>query len=340
MPAGTEAPVGSDEELLGPSSAGAYLVRRGVLRPGVLKVEALGGGVSNLVLAASDGYRSVVLKQALTRLRVQEQWLAPPGRAMAEADALELVGRLTPSKVPKLVDRDPARHVVVIEKAPGDWVDWKSLLLKGDIRPEIAGRLGEVLALWHSQTAGTSLPPSLQPSANFEALRVAPYYRVVAEKAPELAPEVLSLAAQLLARRACLVHGDFSPKNVLVGGQGLWVVDFEVAHLGDPAFDIAFMVSHLALKSVHMPAYAPALDACMVEFASSYEAHLGGGLQVAWAYVLAHVGCLLLARVKGKSPAEYLKGPEQAAAWALGTDLLHHPPEALGQLSSRRDAVL
>lgn len=330
----------TDDELLGPSSAGRYLVSRGVLRPGTLKVEVLGGGVSNVVLAATDSYRRVVLKQALARLRVPDEWRAPIGRAMAEADALELVAGLTPANVPRLLDRDPARHAMVIEKAPSNWVDWKSLLLKGYVHPEIAAQLGEVLARWHSQTvAGTSLPPSLQGSSNFELLRVDPYYRTVARRSPEVRAKLLSLAEQLLSRKVCLVHGDFSPKNVLVGGHDFWVVDFEVAHLGDPAFDVAFMLSHLVLKSLHMPAYAPSLDACMLEFTSSYEAHLDRGLEVALAYVLSHVASLLLARVKGKSPVEYLDGPEQEAAWALGTDLLRHPPETLGQLFSRRDEV-
>ena len=102
------------------------------------------------------------------------------------------------------------------------------------------------------------------------------------------------------------MHGDFSPKNVLVGPAGLWVIDFEVAHRGDPAFDIAFMLCHLLLKSLHRPEMARQLDACGFEFAETYGAAVPPEVRPPWDYVFGHVACLVLARVKGKSPAEYL----------------------------------
>jgi len=332
-------PTREEGDLLGPLSAGEYLVSRGVLRPGKLEVEALGGGVSNVVLAASDGIRSVVLKQALARLRVPEEWWAPKERAMAEADALELAAGLTPANVPKVLDRDSLRNALTVERAPAGWADWKSRLLGGDARPGVAAQLGEVLACWHACTAAGRLPASLRASTNFEQLRVDPYYRAVARRSPELRDRLLVLADELLRQKVCFVHGDFSPKNVLVGEGGLWVVDFEVAHLGDPAFDVAFMLCHLVLKSFHMPAKVPLLDACMSAFVASYKAHLGLGPKLAWPHVLEHVACLLLARVKGKSPAEYLTEPERRAAWALGTSLLSGPPGSLAELWARRDEV-
>ncbi len=327
--------------MLDAGSVVGYLVGRGVLgEESAAEVESLGGGVSNVVLAVRDAERDVVVKQALAKLRVEEEWYAPEGRAMVEAAALELVGELTPGAVPRLVDRDPQRHSLTVERAPRGWRDWKGLLLGGEQQPWVAARLGELLATWHSATlAPRALPEELESASHFEHLRLAPYYATVAAKAPELAPDVLGLAEQLRQRRTCFVHGDFSPKNVLVGGRALWVVDFEVAHRGDPTFDVAFMLCHLVLKSIHLPGCAERLDACALAFARAYEPGTGGAPELSWPYVSSHVACLLLARVRGKSPAEYLSAPGQEVAWRLGVSLLHEPVGSLAELFSRREDV-
>ncbi len=328
----------ADADLLEAATVLPYLSGRHVLGPGPgTGAETLGGGVSNVVLAAGDARRQVVVKQALARLRVADEWYAPPERAMIEADALELVGRLTPAEVPRLLDRDPGRHAITLERAPSGWEDWKGQLLRGQADIGVARHLGRTLACWHSRTAGIRLPVALEGMSHFELLRLDPYYRTVARRAPELSRSVIALAEQLSERRLCLVHGDFSPKNVLVGPDGLWVIDFEVAHRGDPAFDVAFLLCHLLLKSLHRPELARELDACGLEFADAYTAGVPPEARPPWDYVLGHVACLVLARVKGKSPAEYLTGAEQARAWRLGTDLLEARPRSLPELYRRRD---
>jgi tRNA A-37 threonylcarbamoyl transferase component Bud32 len=325
--------------LLDAGSVVGYLVGRGVLREGrAVEVETLGGGVSNVVLGVRGYERDVVVKQALPKLRVAEEWYAPEERSGVEAAALVLAGELTPGVVPRVVDRDPQRHSLTVERAPRGWSDWKRLLLGGGPQPWVAERLGEVLATWHMGTlAQGTLPAELEGILHFEHLRLNPYYATVAARAPELAPDVLGLAEQLRQRRICFVHGDFSPKNVLVGAGALWVVDFEVAHRGDPAFDVAFMICHLVLKSVHIPKCAERLDTCTFAFAQAYEAGAGGVPEFSWPYVLSHVACLLLARVRGKSPVEYLSERGQQVAWSLGVSLLREPPGSLTELFELRD---
>ncbi len=328
----------ADAELLDVATVLAYLAGRHVLSPGpATTAQTLAGGVSNVVLTAGDGSRQVVVKQALARLRVADEWYAPPERAMIEADALEVARALTPAEVPRLLDRDPGRHAITLERAAPGWQDWKSQLLGGRADVGVARHLGRTLACWHSRTAGRRLPAALEGMSHFELLRVDPYYRTVARRAPEIGGSVIALAEQLSERRLCLVHGDFSPKNVLVGPAGLWVIDFEVSHRGDPAFDVAFMLCHLLLKSLHRPDMARGLDACGLEFAESYGAGMPPDARPPWDYVFGHVACLVLARVKGKSPAEYLNGPERAQAWRLGTGMLEARPRELPEVYRQRD---
>ena len=52
------------------------------------------------------------------------------------------------------------------------------------------------------------------------------------------------------------MHGDVSPKNILVGWKGPVFLDAETTCYGDPAFDLAFCLTHLLLKCVWHPEWA------------------------------------------------------------------------------------
>jgi Phosphotransferase enzyme family len=327
-----------DEGALDATTVLGYLAARGLRPPPGAVARPLGGGVSNVVIAVGEGPGSMVVKQALAHLRVADVWPAPKDRAIAEAEALDLAGRLTPGAVPSVLDRDAERCALVVDRAPVDWQDWKSLLLAGTVDEEVAARLAHLLSRWHNATLhGRMLSARLMQPERFEALRVDPYYRTLARRRPEIADAVLGYVDRMASRRVCLVHGDFSPKNVLVDdGPNLWVIDFEVAHLGDPAFDLAFLLCHLMLKSAHRPESAAAYDRCALVFGSEYQAAVQSELSPSWEYVIGHVACLMLARVDGKSPAEYLSAPERAQVRKFGDLVLSSPPGELDEMAGLR----
>jgi aminoglycoside phosphotransferase (APT) family kinase protein len=142
----------------------------------------------------------------------------------------------------------------------------------------------------------------------------------------------------LASRRSCLVHGDFSPKNVLVGpGARLWVIDFEVAHRGDPAFDVAFMCTHLLMKSYARPDSVAPLDAARAGFLAAYADAGPAGPDLDWRHLSRLIGALLVARVKGKSPAGYLQDGARQQVWNLGLSLLREPAGSADEVTRRRD---
>ena len=119
--------------LLSVRTVGEYLIARGIFdTTRAIEAQELGGGVSNVVLAARQGGLRVVVKQALERLRVPDEWLARRERSITEGEALRLATRIAPGSVPEVLDLDREACVLTISAAPADWGNWKERLLSGD----------------------------------------------------------------------------------------------------------------------------------------------------------------------------------------------------------------
>lgn len=319
----------SDEGLLDENTVGPYAISRGLLPDGPTQSKALSGGISNIVLMVASGERRVVVKQALGKLRVSDDWRADPARSQAEAAALQVLGALTPHAVPVVLDADPARDALVISPSPASWQMWKTELLGGVVRPDVAATLGALLSLWHRATDHEALPAILERTDLFDQLRLDPYFGTSARRRQVLADDFDRVTTRIRQRRRCLVLGDFSPKNVLVGADGLWVIDLEVAHRGDPSFDVAFLLTHLVAKAVHMPDRQAELLAAARAFLHDYGDGPGVDDGVHVAQVL---GALLVARVAGSSPLEYLTPEERIAVERIGTALLTDVAASLEQV--------
>jgi len=128
------------------------------------------------------------------------------------------------------------------------------------------------------------------------------------------------------------VHGDYSPKNMLISGPRLVILDCEVAWFGDPAFDVAFLLNHFMLKALYLSARRDAFFALAQTAWTTYARELGDARS-------AEVGrtaprlllMLMLARVDGKSPVEYLRddASKKAAIRQFATRHLAAPPATL-----------
>ena len=103
------------------------------------------------------------------------------------------------------------------------------------------------------------LPPGFDDLEAFEQLRLRPFHETVIERRPELADGIEPLLEELRTDRRCFVHGDYSLKNMLVGPDGNWVLDFEVAHHGNPVFDLGFFLSFVVLSAIRWEPLAPEL---------------------------------------------------------------------------------
>jgi 5-methylthioribose kinase len=307
-------------ELVDERTAPAVLVELGVAPAGVpVEVRALSGGISNVVLAATWPDGSAVLKQSLPKLRVTADWPFDRARIINERRALERLGSLLPSgSVPEVLAHSDEQFLLVMSHAPAGSRNWKEELLAGRVDRETARRAGELLAAVHADPG-----EEFDDQTPLVQGRVDPYHRTAAASNPDVAVLVHAEVERLLAARDALVLGDWSPKNLLVYPDRVLALDFEVVHRGDPAFDVAFLLTHLVMKSVHLPEHAADLRSAADAFLAGY------GTSLPEAHLVAELGCLLLARVDGKSPAEYLTEPQREQARAAGIELLTAPPSSL-----------
>jgi aminoglycoside phosphotransferase (APT) family kinase protein len=312
------------------ATAGAYLVTRGVLPPGAEpEVEELSGGVSGIVLAVRAPGVALVVKQALPRLRVAEEWTAPARRTDTEAAALRLAARLIPGRVPPVVDSDEREHVVVLQHAPVGWRNWQAELLDGRPHAAAGGWAGDTLGRLHAATAGDAdVAAAFDDYEAFALLRLEPYHGAVIERLPHLAPALSPLVAELRDARICLVHGDYAPKNILLGRDGAWILDAEVAHVGHPVFDLAFFLAFPLLTALEKPELAEACSQLVARFTAAY-AQRAAALAPSAASLSAHTGAMLLARTDGRSPATFLGPAAVGRARALGERLLLDPASDL-----------
>jgi aminoglycoside phosphotransferase (APT) family kinase protein len=312
--------------------AGSGLVPRGM----VARFERLPGGVSSDIWLVRAGSAAFCVKRALPQLRVAADWRAPIERNINEAAWFRLVAAFMPEAVPPVLAEDPSRGMFAMAYLPPQSFEvWKTQLQRGQVIPATATEAGRRLARIHSRFAGSpAVATEFATDAIFRAIRIEPYLLATAQAHPDRAAALERLAEVTARTRLTLVHGDVSPKNILVGPKGPVFIDAECAWFGDPAFDLAFCLNHLLLKCLWVPAAAARL---LVAFDSLAEIYLAA---VDWepskqidrraAHLLPG---LLLARIDGKSPVEYLTGEaDKKAVRRVARSLLANPPAHLADI--------
>jgi Ser/Thr protein kinase RdoA (MazF antagonist) len=211
---------------------------------------------------------------------------------------------------------------------------WKQLLLEGEASIETASSVAAILARLHAASAGNpEIAARFDTGDAFYALRVEPYLLEAARRNPEVAEALQGLAERTLDACIALVHGDVSPKNILVGPHGPVFLDAETAWYGDPAFDLAFCLNHLLLKCLVRPVWRDNYLACFHSFATRYLTSVSWEASAELEGRAVHLlPALLLARVDGKSPVEYLGNRDRDFVRALSCRWLAKPPQSLEHL--------
>ena len=322
-----------------PAALTTYLRQEGYLAADqAAEFRLLKGGVSNrAVWVKLPSGEQWVIKQALEKLRVPVDWFSDPVRIHREALGLRWLSRLGPvGTIPRLIFEDEARHVLAMEAAPLPHANWKQLLLAGEVDLEYVAQFGRLLGTIHAGAyqRRVELAPVFTDRSFFESLRLEPYYRYTAERMLSAQPFLHRLIQDTLSRPITLVHGDYSPKNILIHDGRLILLDHEVIHWGDPAFDLGFSLTHLLSKAHHLPAQRQALRQTAHHYWRVYQETIN---RPGWAtdlegYALRHTLACLLARVAGRSTLEYLSSEARTRQQQVTVTLMKQPPPTLADL--------
>jgi 5-methylthioribose kinase len=282
-----------------------------------LRWTPLMGGVSSDLWRVDGLGPTICVKAALPTLRVADTWDAPVDRNAVEVAWLRFAAEHARGAVPRVLADDAEAGLFAMEFLHADQHPlWKAELMAGRVEPAAARRVGDLVG----RLAKASTRPDRREALsrrfatdeNFHRLRIEPYLLATARRRPEVGDRLTELAMRTVATRLALVHGDVSPKNILLGPHGPVLLDAECAWWGDPAFDVAFCLNHLLLKALaaapqDRSARAQRLSVAAEAWWSGYADHISwepvAKLEVRAAELLP---ALLLARIDGTSPVEYV----------------------------------
>jgi aminoglycoside phosphotransferase (APT) family kinase protein len=322
-----------------PEEVLAFLRRAGLVRPAEQPAAiSLAGGVSSDIWRVELAGGPICVKRALARLRVAQLWEAPVERNLYERRWIETANQAVPGIAPRIVAHDEAGIFAMQYLDGASHPLWKNELRAGRAHPAFAASVGERLARVHAATAGRDdIARAFAPDAGFHAIRLEPYLLATARVHAGLASTLHALAERTAATRLALVHGDVSPKNILCGPEGPVFLDAECAWYGDPAFDLAFCLNHLLLKCAWVAEHSRAFLACFDALAGAYLQRIDwedpAALESRAASLLPG---LLLARIDGKSPVEYLHDEaSKERVRRIARSLLGKAPARLAEVRDR-----
>jgi aminoglycoside phosphotransferase (APT) family kinase protein len=317
----------------------AYLRRTGhIATDETPRIKVLQGGVSNrTVLVERSSGESWVLKQALEKLRVTVDWFSSPERIHREASGLRWLGKIAPpNTLPRFIFEDRDTHVLAMEAIPQPHENWKQMLLAGRLNFDHIVKFGSLLGVIHRQAyqrRGEIAPP-FEDRSFFESLRLEPYYLYTATQVAEAADFLNALVDETRNTLLTLVHGDYSPKNILIYQNRLILLDHEVIHWGDPAFDVGFSMTHLLSKAHHLREKRADFQQAALRYWQAYFAEVQS---LDWTGSLEqrsvrHTLACLLARVAGRSPLEYLDSSARSHQREAVLPLIADPPSQIADL--------
>ncbi len=306
-----------------------------------LTFTSLSGGVSSDIWRVDTAGASYCAKCALPRLKVTALWEAPTARNAEEVRWLRTVRPWIGEQAAEVIAADEQRGIAVLAwYDPQRWRNWKVELLSGRVSIELAGRLGRLLGtIARLGAERQDLACSFDNQTLFEALRIDPFFRHLLTRYPVVA----TLIAELEEQQNTLIHGDFSPKNILVDDKGdIRILDAECATWGCAGFDPGYLLAHLLLKLEHTGNRA--LLSAAKHFWQCYlmetrrpdrvrnQAHPLLKEQDLARQVSLTLAGVLLARVDGKSTVDYLTDTQQRSVRARALTLLSQPPLAVTSL--------
>ncbi len=304
-----------------------------------IRYEKLDGGVSSDIWAIHSEKYSFCVKKSLDKLKVKENWRAPKVRNQYEVKYLNTVRELAPNPVPHIHGHNPADNVFAMNwYDPKTYRTWKEDLLKKHINFSQAIKVSKTISLIHNNTAKKkSLSLSFSNDKIFNSIRIEPYFEFVAKVYPDFSSTIFNQIESIKSNKKVLIHGDLSPKNILISKRDPIILDAECTNWGDPAFDIAFCINHFILKSLyfikesHNKNFVKLCDIFLQIYFKEVSWESINNLE---SRIIKMLPILILARVDGKSPVEYFKKTHKTLGRNLAIKILNNKIKNFDELKN------
>ena len=319
-----------------PSRFETFLLQAELLTPTeTATFSPLEGGVSSDIWRVETAGGTLCIKSALAKLKVDMDWYAPVERNAYEVAWMRRANQIIPGSAPEILADDPDNGLFAMNYLPPEtYPNWKTMLRNGHTDPEFAYKVGNTISSIHADT--TNDPKTAEQFCSddiFHAIRLEPYLEATAEIHPDLKPALMALSEITSKTKSALVHGDVSPKNILVGPDGPIILDAECAWYGDPAFDLAFCLNHFLLKCLWKPGFTAGYLGCFDAMVRGYQDAMHSGYDEIEQRAARLLPGLMLGRVDGRSPVEYLTADSSRnLVRRAATDLLKSPPGKLADI--------
>lgn len=302
-----------------------------------IEVCPLTGGVASDIALVKVGEKKLCVKFALPKLKVQADWFAPVHRNSSEYAWLEIVAKVAPTSAIKLLGQSRNLNGFAMEFLEGDDTYlWKKALLAEAPDQGEAAKVGDLIGRVHAASTSSEFDPQVfQNRDDFQALRIEPYLLFTASIHRDIADPLKKIAADLYSSSQVLSHGDVSPKNIFLRPSGPVILDAECATMGDASFDPSFCLNHLVLKAIHLPDSRRQFLANAMQFWQAYsQSVIWESVDDIESRICRLLPALMLARVDGKSPVEYLLDTERETVRSIARQLIKSPVNRMDELLS------
>lgn len=261
--------------------------------------ERLQGGLLNYVWRVDGKPKSIIVKYFPPYIATVPEVSLDDKRMLIEARALQafqtggIFSSLNNNNIrpPQIYYADESRKFLVMEDIENEpnikkASNWILADLSGKEAGEIIGNfIGNLHSLSFSRTdlAGNFENCSIQKTRlDFQYKAIAPLLKQAGiEDYQILGDKVSKLGEKYLQKGKNVIMGDLWPNSIIPVADGLRIIDWELAHYGYPAQDLAHFAAHLWMKSnrAKTKTEAEELDRMLASFFDSYVCALGSNCE-------------------------------------------------------------
>ena len=275
----------------------------------IIQYKKLTGGVSSEVYYIKTNKNNYCIKRSLKRLLVKKKWIVNTNRIKFEYLWLKHCQNILKRNIPNTYEYNNKKKYIVMEYLKNSrFKTLKQLYFNKIININTIKLISKHLYKIHSNSNNYKTKETFEGNyKNFYDLRLDPYFNEVGRVYPKYKEYIKKINENYIKNSNTLVHGDFSPKNILVGKNKIIYLDAECCNFGDPVFDLVFFTNHLLIKSIFFKDKSQEFIKLYFYFYKEYLNNLS--VKNFNSYVnriIKMTPIMLLSRVDGKSPVEYI----------------------------------